>query len=320
MRNRKPIDPALKRVLDERAALEALEPAPSSDLERALATRAGQLRALQRRGAIAGLPNDVVSHDVALSAALAGRIYLPAEAGPRPLIVHLHGGGWVAGSLASHDPFCRLLARAAAAAVLAVDYRLAPEHPFPAALEDAATALAWAAREADTWSCDARRIVLSGDSAGANLAAVLANRLAHAEPAPRLAGQVLLYPVTDHPSGAHASYGEPAHGFGAEFMHWAFRQYAAHVDPDDPALSPLRQAQLPRLPPTFVATAEYDILRDEAIAYVAKLRAAGVAVTHHHAADMHHNFMVSPATVARFPQCDAALAALSDWLRVVQPP
>jgi acetyl esterase len=98
-------------------------------------------------------------------------------------------------------------------------------------------------------------------------------------------------------------------------MDWLWQQYAPSISPDDPDISPLRRPTLPPLPPTFVATAEHDVLRDEGIAYVEKLRAAGTTVAHDHAASMHHNFFVNPATVARFPQCDEALSALGSWLK-----
>jgi acetyl esterase len=316
MRTRLPLDPALSHFLDERAAREAAAAGdpPRDDLERAAAIRAATLRGLTERGDIAGIPRDVRARDVPLTPALPGRVYTPPGT-PNALVVHLHGGAWVTGSLASHDPFCRLLSAGAGVAVLAVDYRLAPEHPFPAALEDTAAAYAWARREARALGCDPERLVLSGDSAGANLATVLALQLASESTSHGMAAQVLLYPVTDHFSGQHASYREPAHGFGPELMDWAWRVYARDVAPTDPRLSPLRWPRIPALPPTLVATAEYDILRDEALAYADRLRAAGVAVTHHHAPDMHHNFCVSAATVARFPQCAAALAVLTDWLK-----
>lgn len=317
MRARLPLDPELNRFLKERAAREAANagPAPHGDMERAASVRAATVRGLAERGDIAGIPREVRAQDVAVTASLTGRAYMPQGEAPSALALHLHGGAWVTGSLDSHDPFCRLLCAGANVAVLAIDYRLAPEHPFPAALEDAAAAYAWARREARALGCDPARLVMSGDSAGANLATVLMLQLASESTAHGVVAQVLLYPVTDHPSGGHASYGEPPHGFGPELMDWAWRVYARDVAPTDPRLSPLRWPSVPPLPPTFVATAEYDILRDEGLAYADRLRAAGVAVTHHHAPDMHHNFCVSAATVARFPQCGEALDALCGWLK-----
>jgi acetyl esterase len=124
---------------------------------------------------------------------------------------------------------------------------------------------------------------------------------------------LLLYPVTDYPNANHASYTGNATGYGLEanVMHWFWRQYALHVSPDDPNVSPLRLQQVPVLPPILVATAEYDVLRDEGIAYAEKLARAEIAVTHLHAPDMNHNFVATPATVGRFPQYDATLSAIA---------
>jgi acetyl esterase len=158
---------------------------------------------------------------------------------------------------------------------------------------------------------------LGGDSAGANLAAVAANKLSAAGQGPALRALLLLYPVTDYSPANHPSFTENATGYGLEApgMRWFWEQYAPGVSPKDPDASPLQLPELPALPPALVATAEYDVLRDEGIAYAHKLEAAGVAVTHLHAPDMHHNFPVHPATVARFPQSDAALAAFAAWLK-----
>jgi acetyl esterase len=128
---------------------------------------------------------------------------------------------------------------------------------------------------------------------------------------------MLLYPVTDHPSANHPSYTENAVGYGldANTGAWLWEQYAPCASPNDPGTSPARLERVPALPATLVATAEYDVLRDDGIAYAEKLKRAGVAVTHIHAADMHHNFPVHPETVARFPQCQAALNEIAGWLQ-----
>ena len=244
------------------------------------------------------------------------RLYQPpGVARPPPLLVFVHGGGWVAGSIETHDPFCRLLCAGSKVAILSIDYRLAPEHPYPAALQDTLGALRAAARSAFGWGLDGARIGLGGDSSGANLAAVAAHRLCAANEF-ALQALLLLYPVTDHPSHQHPSYSENASGYGLEasLMRWFWEQYAPGISSDDPDASPLRIGRPPRLPPTLVATAEYDVLRDEGVAYARKLQSAGVAVTHLHAPDMHHNFPVHPATVARFPQCQSTLAQMSAWL------
>jgi acetyl esterase len=317
MKERKPMDAALRSFLDAQAAA-AGAPAPASDEEMVRSRRSLILKALESRSSIPGLPNKVEVRDVAISGALSGRLYTPPNsAGPLPVLVYLHGGGWVAGTTATHDPFCRLLSEAAGVIIASVEYRLAPEHSHPAALEDALAAVHWAGSHAAQWGGDASRLALGGDSAGGHLAAAAANRLSATGGAPRLRALLLLYPVTDYPSANHLSYTENATGYGleAKLMRWFWEQYAQGASPDDPDVSPLRLQSLPPLPPALVATAEYDVLRDEGIAYAVKLAAAGVVVTHIHAPDMHHNFPVHPGTVARFPQCDAALSRVAEWLR-----
>jgi acetyl esterase len=201
--------------------------------------------------------------------------------------------------------------------VLAVGYRLAPEHPFPAALQDTLAAFRWAAEHARSFAGDGQRLGLGGDSAGANLAAVTASRICAASETPRPAELMLLYPVMDHPSAGHPSYIERGTGCGLEasLMEWFWGLYLASAAPENPEISPLRMPAVPALPPTLVATAEYDPLRDEGVKYAQRLAAAGVEVTHLHAEDMHHNFPVHPGTVMRFPQSVAALAEFAEWLK-----
>ena len=317
MAERKPIDGALRRFLDEQAAAVPGGSAPIADEERVRLGRALMMRMLESRTSIPGLPNGVETREVEISQTLTGRLYTPNAAAPLPVLVYLHGGGWVFGSVATHDPFCRLLSEAAGVVVVSVEYRLAPEHPYPAALEDTLSAVHWAAAQAGQWNGDSGRLALGGDSAGANLAAVAANRLGVTAEKRMLQALLLLYPVTDHPSAGHPSYTENATGYGLEanLMRWFWEQYAPGVPPENPDASPLQLQKLPPLPPTLVTTAEYDVLRDEGLAYAKKLEAAGVAVTHLHAPDMHHNFPVHPGTVARFPQSHATLAEIAGWLR-----
>jgi acetyl esterase len=316
-RERMPIDRALKSYLDAIAAASGAT-LPPDDAERVRLRRAWMRQAREERGAIAGLPNAVGTQDVAISAELNGRLYAPADAvSPLPVLVYAHGGGWVVGSVETHDPFCRLLSEAADVIVLSLEYRLAPEHRFPAAIDDMMAAYKWVAARAGSFGGDATRLVLGGDSAGANLAMVTANRICATGEAGRPAALMLLYPVLDHPSARHASYAENATGCGldASLMQWFWGQYAPDTPPSDPRISPLRLENVTALPPTLVATAEYDPLRDEGIACAQKLKAAGVDVTHRHAPDMHHNFPVHPGTVARFPQSVAALAEFAEWLQ-----
>lgn len=318
IRETMPMDAELRRYLDGvSAAGPVLEGASSA--ERVRMRRALMMNALEGRGgAIPGLPNGVATRDLSIADGLTGRLYIPPDAPePLPVLVYLHGGGWAAGSVETHDPFCRLLCEAAHLIVLAVEYRLAPEHPFPASLEDTLTAFRWAAENAAIFGADAQRLALGGDSAGANLAAVAANRICVAGEAVRPAALMLLYPVMDHPSAGHDSYRERGTGCGLEasLMEWFWDLYLAGAAPDNPEISPLRRKLLPALPPTLVATAEYDPLRDEGVKYAQKLAAAGVKVTHLHAEDMHHNFPVHPGTVMRFPQSVAALQEFAEWLK-----
>ena len=314
-RERKPLDPALKRYLDEIAALaQALPAGPDTAASR----RAMMNRALDSRTSIPGLPNRVEVQNLTISSQRAARLYTPPDSTkPLPVLLYMHGGGWVIGSIATHDPFCRLLSNAAGIQILAIDYRLAPDYPFPAGLNDTLAAWHWLVEHAHETGGDPKRLAVGGDSAGANLAAVAANRLSMVAAATQPAAQLLLYPVTDHPGAGHPSYTECATGCGldASVMRWFWDQYIPGVSADDSNISPLRHKNLPALPPTLVATAEHDPLRDEGIAYADKLRAAGVNVTHVHSPDMHHNFPVHPGTVARFPQSVDALNRFAEWLR-----
>jgi acetyl esterase len=210
---------------------------------------------------------------------LGARLYVPAgEPAPGPLLVYYHGGGWVEGSVATHDPACRLLAHLSGVRVLSVDYRLAPEHPFPAAADDARAAFADVARRADAFGADPRRVADGGDSAGRNLAAVTALALRGEPEAP--AFQLLIYPGVDmtrkHPS--RLAFGE---GFLLTEQSMTF--YEDCYVPDrsqrsDPRVSPLLAPDLSGLPPAHIATAVADPLRDEGEAYAERLRAAGVTV------------------------------------------
>ncbi|HEY9603186.1 MAG TPA: alpha/beta hydrolase [Allocoleopsis sp.] len=318
MRERKPIDPALRRLLDEQA-VNSGNLAAMNNQERVQMVRSMLVRSLESRASIPGLPNEVEMQEVAIAPDLAARLYRPPGAARLPVLVYLHGGGWVAGSVATHDPFCRLLSQAAEIIAISVEYRLAPEHPYPAAVEDALTAIQWTIEKVADWGGDSAQLALGGDSAGANLAAVVANQLCATVQADVLRALLLLYPVTDHPIANHASYIENATGYGleADTMHWFWKQYAPDVSPNNSNVSPLQLQKVLALPPTLVATAEYDVLRDEGIAYAEKLAMAGIAVTHLHAPDMNHNFVAFPGTVRRFPQSNATLAQISQWLQAV---
>jgi acetyl esterase len=201
-----------------------------------------------------------------------------AAPGPLPLLVYLHGGGWVIGDLDTHDVLCRCLADAAGCAVLAVDYRLAPEHRFPAAVDDCVAALRWARANAAALGADPARIAVGGDSAGGNLSAVVCLALREAgEPQPAL--QLLIYPATDQRAVAPS---HTANGQGYLLTRDSVRYYAGHYLGEDPSIrddwraSPLRAARHDGLAPALVLTAGYDPLRDEGRQYADALSAAGV--------------------------------------------
>lgn len=220
------------------------------------------------------------------------------EGAALPCLVYYHGGGWVIGDLDTHDGVCRLLANEAHCAVLSVDYRLAPEHRFPAAVDDSVAALRYAGQEAAALGIDPARLGVGGDSAGGNLAAVvsLAARDDAGLPQPRL--QLLLYPATDFGMG-HPSYERITAGFPLTTA--SVRWFSGHylrgaADVNDWRASPLRAATLAGTPPAYVLTAGYDPLCDEGIAYARRLAADGVRVAHLHLADQIHGFL----TMGRF--------------------
>lgn len=222
---------------------------------------------------------------------LTARLYVPrGVTRPGPMLVFFHGGGMIYGDLDSHDAVCRVLAEEAGLRVLSVDYRLAPEHPFPAGVEDAWAAYEWVASHAADYDADPTRLAVAGDSAGAYLSAVVALRAAR-EGVP-LAFQLLLYPVTDMTASSESrqTYGR---GFflTTEFMTLATDLYLAGHDPKDPRASVL-YADIPEgVAPALVTTAGFDPLRDEGQAYAERLDAAGVRVEHREYADQIHGYI-----------------------------
>jgi acetyl esterase/lipase len=225
----------------------------------------------------------------------ASRHYRPARE-PRPLLVFLHGGMWLLGDLDTHDRLCRRIAAGAGVEVLALDYRRAPEHPWPAAVDDAVAAVRHAAAHL------AAAVGIGGDSAGGCLAALAALALRDADQADELAAQILVCPNTDL-TAAHGSMADKGTGFGLQVddVRWAAAQWvpdlARHGDGD---VSPLHAADLSGLPPAVVVTAEHDPLRDEGDAYAARLAAAGVPVTHRCEPGLRHGFVqdADPAATA----------------------
>ncbi len=240
---------------------------------------------------------------------LAVRIYSAGTGAQRPLLVFLHGGGFVLGNLDTHDELARMLTAAIGAVTVSVAYRLAPEDPFPAASDDCLVALAWAAANARELGADPARLVVIGDSAGGNLAAVTALR-ARDEQGPALAAQVLIYPVTElgapmlpAPDGNfYILSPETRSFFNDAYLPEPAMGFAAGVSP---GLAP----DLTRLPPTFVATAEYDPLCAQGEAFVARLRAGGTAVTHTRYAGAIHGFATFPV-----PMQGELVQEIAGWL------
>ena len=227
------------------------------------------------------------------------RIYRPLErAEPSPALVYFHGGGWVVGSLDTHDGIARALARGSGRVVLAVDYRLAPEHPFPAGLQDAWSATCWVLDRVAELGLDPDRIAVCGDSSGATLAAVVARR-AH-DSGTQLEAQALICPALDHSfdTGSYELFAE-GYGLTRAAMRWYWAQYLGGDDGGSSDASPLRATDLAALPSAVVLIAGCDPLRDEGLAYAQKLERAGVQVTVLRYDGMIHNFVRLAASIDR---------------------
>jgi acetyl esterase/lipase len=291
-----PLDPAAKNLLDLLVAAGRPKVWQVSPPE----AREG-LRALAEAADAKDVPIGRIENATLAGAegALPYRSYTSVDAGPEPLpaLVYFHGGGFVIGDLDTHESLCRMLANASGCRVISVEYRLAPEHKFPAAVEDAYAALCWIAEHARELGIDEDRVAVGGDSAGGNLSAVVC-QLIKQRGGPKLALQLLLYPATE--SGVETpSRLALAEGYLLEkkSIEWFFQQYVAPgTDPIDPRLSPLLAADLSGLPAAHIHTAEFDPLVDEGKAYADKLAAAGVAVEYTcHPGMIHHFFCLAGA-------------------------
>ena len=246
------------------------------------------------------------------------RLYTPAgsAAGTLPAIVYFHGGGFVIGNLDTQDGMCRLLANASGCRLVSVDYRLAPEHMFPAGIEDGIAAVNWVVREAARLDIDPARIAVAGDSAGGNLAAVVCQS-AKETGGPKIALQVLFCPPTDALRDTESSRAF-AEGYllEAEGMRWFGKQtYPPNADPRDPRISPLHAGDLSGLPPAHIHTAAFDPLRDEGKAYADRLRRSGVAVRYIcHAGMIHHFYALAGAIPYAFTAIEQAGGAIKQAL------
>ena len=251
--------------------------------------------------------------------AIPARIYTPTKlrqrGGLAPCLVFFHGGGWVIGDLDSHDVVCRKLAHEGELIVISVDYRLAPEHKFPAAVDDAIVATKWIADNAKQLGIDAGRLMVGGDSAGGNLAAVVA-LAARDGNGPEIAGQVLIYPATDF-SMKHPSHSEPETSI--LLTHTVIKWFRDHylnglADGQDWRASPALAKTLAGLPPAYVLTAGADPLRDEGDEYAARLKDAGVSVTYKNFPGQFHGFFTMGKLLN---QANVAVTEISAWLKAL---
>lgn len=309
--SRPPVDPQCQAVLDAAAAgVSAFDkPTPT-------AMRAGY--SAMTEGFAPPTPELARVEDLSVPAAgddpaVPIRVYHPLGVPePAPAVIFIHGGGWVIGDLESHDAICRILAARADAVVVSVDYRLAPEHPFPAAPVDCERATRFIADNAADFGIDPDRLALAGDSAGGNLAAVTARRLRDAGDGPRIALQVLTYPATNFTAEGGSLV---ENGKGYLLTKASMDQFRAMYLPDQsdwthPDASPLLADDLAGLPPAIIQVAGYDPLRDEGVAYAARLREAGVPVQLVEYPTMIHGFlrMGRIVNIAQVGMDDAAIA------------
>ena len=307
-----PLDPMYKAMLEQMAAaggpaLTDMAPADSRAWYRSLQPLAPDLTvgAVEDRR-IAGPGGEMLL-----------RIYRPSGTGPLPIVMNFHGGGWVIGDVDTADGQCREVCRRANVVVVSVDYRLAPEQRFPAAAEDCYAATVWAAEHASEIGGDAARIAVAGDSAGGNLAAVVA-LIARDRNGPKIKFQLLVYPVTNGRFDT-PSYTENGDGYmlTKAAMIWFWDHYAPDAtDRAHPYASPLQAASLVGLPPAFVMTAQYDPLRDEGEDYAARLIKSGVPTQCERFEGLIHGFfansqIVPAASVAMDKACAALRAGLA---------
>ena len=308
------LDPAFQALVDAQAKLAAEQPAPPLDQLPADLVRAGYR--MQRQSQDQNAPKDVAARDFAVPGPhgdIPVRVYTPADvATPSGLLVYFHGGGWVIGDLDTHDGHCRRMAAWGGCQVMAVDYRLAPEHVFPKGHDDALAAVTWAFEHAAEIGVDPKRIAVGGDSAGGNLAASVALDLKD-DAARQIAFQLLLYPATSSQwnTPSRKTLDGPILSF--EAMRWFEKLVAAVGHPQAHRMDPGDAEDLDGAAPALIVTAGHDCLKDEGFAYAERLKAAGVAARHVEYPSLPHDFYVmadvSPAVIEAAKETAAALKA-----------
>jgi acetyl esterase len=312
-----PVDAKLQAILDAGKAL-GRPPIEQLTVEEARAERAEMMARYVPMSEYVG----VRAEEREISAEgrkIAVRVYTPPGGnGPLPVLVFFHGGGWVVCTLETHDPCCRALATEAKVMVVSVDYRLAPEHKFPAGVEDCRVATEWVLAHARELGGDASRVMVGGDSAGGTMATVVA-LLLQDKGVKGLTGQVLIYPVTAYYDPPTASYLENAEGYGLtrKGMMWFWDHYLKDKsDAKDFRAAPLMADSLAGLPRAIVVTAEYDVLRDEAQVYAKRMAEAGVDVTHVFVEGMNHGFASAVTELPFLPQAKDVMRKVGEWVAV----
>jgi acetyl esterase len=303
-----PVDPQIRALLDRGTGVPATHTLPVAEARRQYEARIALMAPPPQVAKVLERRIDGPEGTIAL------RIYTPAGGGPFPLMMFFHGSGFVLCSLDTHDGMCRNLAAGIGCVVVSVDYRLAPEHKFPKGLDDCLAATRWAADNAAELGIDPAFIMVAGDSAGGNMAAVTALRLRD-QGGPGLCGQMLLYPVTDYHTPGTPSYVENADGYGLtrDTMKWFWAHYLTDpAEAENPHASPLRARDFAGLPPAYVSSAEYDPLRDEAERYGMRLRQAGVPTEITRFPGMNHGFLFWVGMVGG---ADSAMAEACAWAR-----
>lgn len=287
-----PVDPQIQPMIDASVAMMALDmSAVTPDMLRESAIQTVVPFALPDIAAIS-------DHSVpGPAAAIPVRLYRPQAEGVLPGLLFLHGGGWVMGTIEQYEHFARELALKSGCAVLSVEYRLAPEHPYPAAIDDCYAVLEWLTKSAGQLGIDPLRLAIAGDSAGGNLAAAVA-LLARDRRGPVLRHQLLIYPVTNRTCDTVSYHQNDRYLLTPDMMRWFWRQYLGDRGADEtPLAAPAEFSDLAGLPPATVITAEYDPLRDEGEDYALALTRAGVATEFVRAPGMIHGFMVMSGMV-----------------------